>query len=430
MEALPGGALAAAFAAVTIVAVVAVGAWVAGRRAARGRDSAMAELREDMRGGFRDARQESHQGARDLRDEVGTSIAAFGESQHKQLESVLTQMQRLTESSHQSIAGLRDGFTQSVARLQESNEKRLDQMREVVDERLQSTLEKRLGESFKLVSERLAAVHDGLGEMRKLASDVDDLTRVLGNVRARGIFGEVQLGALLEQILTPAQYDTNVETRPGSNKRVEFAVRLPGADSDQSQIWLPIDSKFPLEDYRRLVDAEERADLAAVETLRVQLERSVRSSARDIREKYVEAPHTTPFAILFLPTESLFAEVLRRPGLVESLQERDQVMITGPTTISALLNSLRVGFRTLAIQQRSAEVWRVLGAVKSEFARFGDVLDRVRRQLSTASISLEELEGRRTRVMERRLRDVEELSPGESVDVLGLVGGTEDDEPD
>lgn len=371
-------------------------------------------LREELRAGFRDSRQESQQASRDLREEVGARI-----------EWVLKQMQQLTDSNRESLDKLHDGLAQSVTLLQESNEKKLDQMRQVVDEKLQSTLEKRLGESFKLVSDRLEAVHDGLGEMKKLASDVDDLSRVLGNVKARGTFGEVQLGALLEQVLTPAQYGANVETRPGSNKRVEFAVRLPGSDAAQPQVWLPIDSKFPMDDYMRLVEAEEKADVSRVQQLRVQLERSVRASARSIREKYVAAPHTTPFGILFLPTESLYAEILRRPGLVESLHE-DRIMVTGPTTLFALLNSLRVGFKTLAIEQRSAEVWRVLGAVKSEFGKFGGVLDKVGRQLRTASTTLEE-SGRRTRAMERKLRDVEELSDGDAVELLGLEADAKGD---
>ena len=399
-----------------------------------------AGLREEMRANFRDSREEYQHGSRELREEVGSqltatakqlgdSMGAFGQAHHERLESVLAQMERLTESNRESIDKLRDGFQHSVASLQEGNEKKLDQMRDVVDEKLQSTLEKRLGESFRLVSDRLAAVHDGLGEMRKLASDVDDLTRVLSNVKARGTFGEVQLGALLEQILAPAQYDRNVETRPGTNKRVEYAVRLPGAEPEHEQVWLPIDSKFPLEDYLRLTEAEDRADHERVKELRTQLERSVRSSAREIHEKYVEPPHTTPFGVLFLPTESLYAEVLRQPGLVEGIQEKEHILITGPTTLSALLNSLRIGFRTLAIQQRSSEVWRVLGAVKSEFGRFGNVLDKVQRQLGTAATTLEE-SGRRTRAMERKLRDVEELPEGEAIDVLGLpedAGGPDED---
>ena len=401
---------------------------------------ATAGLREEMRANFRDSREEHQHGSRELRDEVGSqltatskqlsdSIGAFGQAHHERLESVLGQMERLTQSNRESIDKLRDGFQQSVARLQEGNEKKLDQMREVVDEKLQSTLEKRLGESFKLVSERLAAVHDGLGEMRKLASDVDDLTRVLSNVKARGTFGEVQLGALLEQILAPAQYAQNVETRPGSSKRVEYAVRLPGAEPGGDQVWLPIDSKFPLEDYLRLTEAEDRADAQRVLELRKQLERSVRNSAKEIHEKYVEAPHTTPFGILFLPTESLYAEVLRQPGLVEGIQQKEHILVAGPTTLAALLNSLRVGFRTLAIQERSAEVWRVLGAVKSEFGKFGTVLDKVRKQLGTATTTLEE-SGRRTRAMERKLRDVEELSGGEAVDVLRLPDVPEDADED
>ncbi len=388
-----------------------------------------AALREEMGSGFRDSRQEAQQASRDLRQEVGDHIGAFGQAQHKGLESVLGQLQHLADSNRESLDKLRDGFTQSVTRLQESNEKKLDQMREVVDEKLQSTLEKRLGESFKLVSDRLEAVHDGLGEMKKLASDVGDLSRVLGNVKTRGTFGEAQLGALLEQVLSPAQYAANVETRAGSNRRIEYAVRLPGADGAQEQVWLPIDSKFPMDDYMRLVEAEEKADVERVRELRTQLARSVRNSAKMIREKYVEPPHTTPFGILFLPTESLYAEILRSPGLVEDLQDREHILVTGPTTLFALLNSLRVGFRTLAIQERSSEVWRVLGAVKNEFGKFAGVLDKVRRQLRTASSTLEE-SGKRTRAMERKLRDVEEISAGEAVELLGLASASGEDADD
>ncbi len=389
-------------------------------------DPAAAALREEVGSGFRDSRQEAQQASRDLRREVGDSIAAFGQAQHKGLESVLGQLQHLDDSNRESLDRLREGFTQSVTRLQESNERKLDQMREVVDEKLQSTLEKRLGESFRLVSERLEAVHDGLGEMRKLASDVGDLSRVLGNVKTRGTFGEAQLGALLEQVLSPAQYSTNVETRPGSGKRIEYAVRLPGTDAAQEQVWLPIDSKFPMADYMRLVEAEEKADVDRVRELRTQLARSVRTSAKVIREKYVEPPHTTPFGILFLPTESLYAEIPRSPGLVEDLQDHEHILVTGPTTLFALLNSLRVGFRTLAIQERSSEVWRVLGAVKTEFGKFAGVLDKVGRQLRTASSTLEE-SGTRTRAMERKLRDVEEIAVGEAVELLGLDAASGED---
>jgi DNA recombination protein RmuC len=401
---------------------------------------ANAGLREEMRSNFRDSREEHQHASRELRDEVGgqltatakqltDSIGAFGQTHHERLESVLGQMERLTKSNRESIDQLREGFQQSVARLQEGNEKKLDQMRQVVDEKLQTTLEKRLGESFKLVSEQLAAVHDGLGEMRKLASGVDDLSRVLNNVKTRGTFGEVQLGALLEQIMAPAQFDRNVETRPGSNRRVEYAVRLPGADERQAQVWLPIDSKFPLEDYLRLVEAEEKADFDRVQQLRKLLERSVRNSAKEINEKYIEAPHTTPFGILFLPTESLYAEVLRQPGLVEDLQDKEHILVTGPMTLSALLNSLHVGFRTLAIQQRSSEVWLVLSAVKTEFAKFGGVLDKVKKQLGAATNTLEQ-SAVRTRAMERKLRDVEQLSDGEALEVLGLPEQSDPEDED
>jgi DNA recombination protein RmuC len=288
-----------------------------------------------------------------------------------------------------------------------------------VDEKLQSTLETRLGESFRQVSERLEQVHRGLGEMQSLATGVGDLKRVLGNVKTRGIFGEVQLGAILEQVMTPEQYAANVPTRPGSAERVEFAVRLPGAAGDPgSQVWLPIDAKFPREDYERLLDAQERADADAAAVAGLALERRIREEGKSIAQKYVEPPHTTDFALLFLPTEGLYAEVLRRPGLVEAMQRDHRIVVAGPTTLSALLNSLRMGFRTLAIEQRSSEVWQVLGAVKTEFGKFAGVLEKTRKKLSEATSVIDQADVR-TRAIERKLRGVEASTAEESRRLLG-----------
>ncbi|MBW2247436.1 MAG: DNA recombination protein RmuC, partial [Deltaproteobacteria bacterium] len=304
--------------------------------------------------------------------------------------------------------------------LQESNEKKLDQMRETVDEKLQTTLEKRLGQSFKLVSERLEAVQHGLGEMQNLATGVGDLKRVLTNVKARGTWGEVQLGALLEQILTPDQYDKNVRIRADSQERVEYAIRLPGQDDNpESCVWMPIDSKFPQEDYLRLVEAADTADGDAVQKATAALLRSVHSSAKEIRDKYLNPPATTDFAIMFLPTEGLYAEVLRQPGQVEKIQQDYRIVVAGPTTLSAILSSLRIGFRTLAIEKRSSEVWKVLAAVKTEFGKFGHILKTVKRQLNTASNTIDQT-GVRTRVMERKLRTVQELPSEESTKILEL----------
>ena len=291
-------------------------------------------------------------------------------------------------------------------------------MRTTVDEKLQSTLEKRLGESFKLVSERLEAVQRGLGDMQTLAAGVGDLKRVLTNVKTRGTWGEYQLGDILEQILTPDQYEKNVQPKPSSKEVVEYAVKLPGRDS-ASQVWLPIDAKFPQEDYQRLLEAAEAADDEGVESSTAKLVRAVQQSAKDISQRYLEPPYTTDFAILFLPTEGLYAEVLRQPGMIENLQQNYRVVVAGPTTLSAILNSLRMGFRTLAIEKRSSEVWEVLAAVKTEFGKFGDVLKKVKKQLDTASRTIDDT-GTRTRVMERALRGVETLPTDQATELLGL----------
>ena len=293
--------------------------------------------------------------------------------------------------------------------LQADNEKKLEQMRQTVDEKLHATLEARLGESFKQVADRLEQVHKGLGEMQRLASDVGSLNRVLSNVKTRGIFGEVQLAGLLEQVFTPEQYAVNVETVPGSGARVEFAIRLPGRGDNDQPLWLPIDAKFPREDYERLLEAQDKADVAGVETASKAIEQRFRLEAKTIRDKYLAPPHTADFAILFVPTEGLYAEALRRPGLVEALQRECRVMLAGPTTLLATLNSLQMGFRTLALEKRSSEVWQVLGAVKNEFSKFGDVLAKTRKKLDEASNTIGQAETR-TRVMGRALKQVEALT--------------------
>ena len=384
-------------------------------------------VREELRFG----REESAKTARDLREEVSAgqklsmdmmvrTIGEMGKSQNDNLESIARLIQEMTESNRVGIEKLRSSIDTQLKYLQESNEKKLDQMRETVDEKLQSTLEKRLGESFKLVSERLEAVQHGLGEMKNLATGVGDLKKVLTNVKARGTWGEVQLGALLEQILTPDQYDKNVRTRIDSQESVEYAIRLPGQDDGhESCVWLPIDSKFPQEDYLRLVDAADTADVDAVQKATAALIRSVHNSAKEIRDKYLNPPGTTDFAIMFLPTEGLYAEVLRQPGQVEKIQQDYRIVVAGPTTLSAILSSLRIGFRTLAIEKRSSEVWKVLSAVKTEFGKFGDVLAKVQRQLNIASNTIEQT-GVRTRSMERKLRAVEELPSEETAEILEL----------
>jgi DNA recombination protein RmuC len=339
--------------------------------------------------------------ARKSREETTLALNHFGEQQQQRLAAL--------GAEHEKRMGeVRATLEAKLGAIQQDNAAKLEQMRATVDEKLQSTLETRLGQSFQLVSERLEAVQRGLGEMQTLATGVGDLKRVLGNVKKRGIFGEVQLGALLEDMLTIEQYGANVITVPGSNDRVEFAIRMPG-QAEGEHVYLPIDAKFPVEDYQRLLDAQENADLDAAIRAGNALEARVREEAKRIASKYVAPPHTTDFAVLFLPTEGLYAEVIRRPGLFEKLQREHRVTVAGPTTLSALLNSLQMGFRTLAIAKRSSEVWSILGAVKTEFSKFGDVLDKVKKKLDEAGKHIDAT-GIRTRAIERKLRGVEVLS--------------------
>jgi DNA recombination protein RmuC len=339
-------------------------------------------------------------------------------------------LRRFGDTLAEQLRLLSEATERRLLALQEGNEKKLDQMRATVDEKLHATLEQRLGESFKQVADRLEQVHKGLGEMQTLARDVGSLNRVLTNVKTRGIFGETQLAGLLEQVFTPEQYAANVATVPGSNERVEFAIRLPGQRSDGVPLWLPIDAKFPREDYERLLDAQERADPQAVEAAAKGIETQLRKEAKTIRDKYVDPPHTTDFGILFVPTEGLYAEALRRPGLLESLQREFKVMLVGPTTLLATLTSLQMGFRTLALEKRSAEVWEVLGAVKTEFGKFGDVLAKTKKKLAEASDTIDAA-AVRTRAMERRLRGVESLPEARSAELLpGLAAADDEEGPD
>jgi len=335
---------------------------------------------------------------------------------------------QLTTSTEQRLEAVRATVEQRLEGLRTENAKKLDEMRATVDEKLQTTLETRLGESFKLVSERLEQVHRGLGEMQGLAAGVGDLKRVLTNVKSRGTWGEVQLGALLGEMLTPQQYEANVETRPGSNRRVEYAVRLPGRGDGERPCWLPIDCKFPLEDWQRLQDALERADAEGAEGARKSLATFLREQARTIRSLYVEPPHTTDFAILFVPTESLYAEMMARAGFADALQREHRVLLTGPMNLAALLNSLQMGFRTLAIEQRSSEVWKLLGAVKTEFGKFGEVLAKTKERLEKASEEIEKA-GVRSRAIARELRKVEALPEPESARLLGPALGLDDEPP-
>ena len=344
-------------------------------------------------------------------------------------EGIAEQLRALSAGNDQRLAEVRQAVEARLAALQEGNEKKLEQMRATVDEKLHATLELRLGESFRQVAERLDQVHKGLGEMQVLARDVGSLNRVLSNVKTRGIFGEVQLAGLLEQVFTPEQYATNVATVPGSTERVEFAVRLPGQRDDGLPLWLPIDAKFPREDYERLLDAHERADAPGMETAAKAMEARLRLEARAIREKYIAPPHTTDFAILFVPTEGLYAEALRRPGLLETLQREHKVMLAGPTTLLATLTSLQMGFRTLALEKRSAEVWEVLGAVKTEFGKFGEVLARTRKKLEEATNTIDQAQTR-THVMTRRLKSVEALPESRAARLLPGLASEESDPVD
>ena len=340
-------------------------------------------------------------------------------SEHQQRfsDTLSQRLNELTQRNELRIGELRATLESRLKELQADNTAKLEQMRQTVDEKLHATLETRLTESFGNVTAMLAQVHQGLGDMNKLAADVGGLQRVLNNVKSRGVFGEVQLAGLLEQVFAPDQYAANVATVPGSNERVEFAVRFPGSSID-SVVWLPIDAKFPREDYERLLDAQEKADVDAARSAGDALERRVRQEAGRIRDKYVSPPNTTEFAILFLPTEGLYAEVLRRPGLVDALQRDLRIAVAGPTTLLALMTSFHMGFRTLAIEKRSSEVWKTLGAVKTEFSKFGDVLDSVKSKLDQASTQIEKT-GVRTRAIERRLREVESMPEEGAQGVLG-----------
>ena len=345
------------------------------------------------------------------REEQALALQRFGDNLNQMLAT-------LTESNAQRMLEIRTTLENKIRDLQTDNGARLEEMRKTVDEKLHATLEQRLGESFKLVSDRLEKVHQGLGEMQQLAIGVGDLKRVLTNVKTRGTWGEVQLEMLLEQVLTPEQYAKNVETVPGTGERVEFAIKLPGQEEGGKPVWMPIDAKFPKEQYERLAEAAERADADGVAMAGRELERAIRGEAKTIAEKYLSPPLTTDFAILFLPTEGLYAEIMRRPGLADDMQRTFRVSIAGPSTLSALLNSLQMGFRTLALEKRSSEVWQVLGAVKTEFGKFGDVLAATKATLERAAKNIENAETR-SRQMARKLKSVEALPSEAAALILG-----------
>lgn len=373
-------------------------------------------------------REEASLQSKEGRKEMGDSLKGFGDLllgrmteiatlQKNQLDMFSNQLTNLTQMNEGKLEKMRETVERRLALLQDDNGKKLEQMRATVDEKLHATLEKRLGESFQMVSERLEQVHKGLGEMQSLASGVGDLKKVLTNVKTRGTWGEIQLGNLLEQILVADQYVQNIATKKGSCERVEFAIKLPGQREPEQDVWLPIDAKFPQEDYQRLLDARDEANLELAEEAGKMLETRIKAEAKDIKEKYLDPPHTTDFAIMFLPTEGLYAEVLRRPGLCEGLQRLYRVVVTGPTTLAALLNSLQMGFRTLAIEKRSSEVWALLGAVKTEFGRFGEILDKTQKKLQEASNTIENA-AKKSRTIQRKLRQVQELPVDEAVKLI------------
>lgn len=430
-----------ALAAVNLLLVL----WLALRRPADdgGRDALATVVQSGNERLERELRREVNESSRDARQELAQTFATFQQTlvqqsaeatrtQNTQIDAfaqqlalmqkslsdtLTTQLQNLSESNARRIGEVRATLEAQLAQLQQSNSAKLDEMRRTVDEKLQATLESRLGESFKQVADRLEQVHKGLGEMQTLAQGVGDLKHLLTNVKTRGMFGEAQLGALLEQVFAPDQYAAQVVTRPGSKNPVDFAVRLPGRSDSGEPLWLPIDAKFPNEDYERLLDAQQRADVPGAEVAGRALENRIRLEAKSISEKYIEPPYTTDFAILFLPTEGLYAEVLRRPGLMEVLQREHRITLAGPTTLMALMNSLQMGFRTLALEKRSSEVWQVLGAVKTEFGKFGDVLAKVRTQTETVLNTLSSAE-QRSRVMGKALRQVEALPEPEAARLI------------
>lgn len=394
-------------------------------RMGRGLKEEVARNREEISSTSKGLREEIGNSLKGFTDSVGQRMYGNSQLQASQSELLVKQLQTLATSNEERMDKMREVVAGQLRSMQEDNGKKLEEMRKTVDEKLHETLEKRLGESFKLVSDRLEQVHKGLGEMQTLASGVGDLKRVLTNIKTRGIWGEIQLGNLLEQILTPEQYAKNVVTIPGSNDRVEFAIKLPGRDKEGTIVWLPIDAKFPQEDYQRLLEAQEQANVILAEEAGKALENRIKNEAKDIATKYISVPHTTEFGILFLPTEGLYAEILRRPGLFEMLLQEYRVIISGPTTLAALLNSLQMGFRTIAIEKRSSEVWSLLGAVKTEFGKFGDLLDKTGKKLQEAGNSIDSA-ARRSRAIERKLKDVQELPQSEAFDLLGAINDREE----
>ncbi|MCK4558950.1 MAG: DNA recombination protein RmuC [Calditrichia bacterium] len=373
-------------------------------------DNSLEKVDKSIRDDFQRNREESNKIAKENREELTNSLSKFS-------DNFASSVKEFNKTTGEKLDKIRETVESKLQSIQEDNSQKLEKMRETVDEKLHKTLEHRLGESFKIVSESLEKVQKGLGEMQTLATGVGDLKKVLSNVKTRGVLGEYQLENILEQILTSSQYEKNVKTNPDSDAFVEFAIRLPGKNDVDKEIWLPLDSKFPTEDYQLLMDAHDNAEPQKIEIARKELARKIKLFAREIKERYVDPPNTTDFAIMFLPIEGLYAEVLRDSGLFETLQREYRVIVTGPTTLSALLSSLQMGFRTLAIEKRSSEVWEILGAVKTEFGKFGEILEKTRKKLSEATDVVDKA-GVRSRAIERKLKDVQELPPSKAVKML------------
>jgi DNA recombination protein RmuC len=391
-------------------------------------DSLPAQMRQDNSSGRQELAQSLFAALNQVSDGTRDSLRTQTEVLSRLRESLDRQLALLTETSEQKLEALRATLENKLGAIQQDNNAKLEQMRATVEEKLQTTLERRLGDSFRIVSENLQQVHIAMGEMRKLAGEVGSLQTLMSNVKNRGGWGEFQLAAILEQFLSPEQYAKNVQPRE-NGENVEFAIKLPGRDTEGSQVWLPIDAKFPKEDYEKLLAAVERQDAEQIRIFSSQLELRIKANARDISQKYLSPPQTTDFGIMFLPTEGLYAEVLRRPGLADFIQREHRVIIAGPTTLVALLNSLQVGFRTLAIEKRSSEVWRILSAVKAQFSTFGDVLAKVQRKLQQATSDIETV-GTKARTMQRKLREVESIAVDASDDVFGFESLEDSSAPD
>jgi DNA recombination protein RmuC len=387
-----------------------------------------AKNREEGSRTQKDNREEMVNALGNFRSAIIADTARISDLTKKQLDSFEGKINVLTEKTDKRLQDVREKIEQKLELIRNDNTQKLEEMRKTVDEKLHDTLEKRLGESFAIVSKRLEEVHKGLGEMQTLASGVGDLKKVLTNIKTRGTWGEVQLGAILENILTPEQYEQNVATRKNSKTRVEYAIKLPGRSDTEQAVWLPIDAKFPKEDYELLIEAQDRADAAGVEIAKKNIRTRIKAEAKEISEKYLDPPNTTDFGILFLPVEGLYAEVLRMPGIVDILQREYRIVVSGPTTLSAFLNSLQMGFRTLAIEKRSSEVWKLLGAVKTEFGKFGIILDKTKKKLQEATNTIDTA-SRKSRTIQRKLRNVQELPAGESLSLIPDELDSEDEGP-